>query len=818
MSDELVAPATGETPLKCPLLLLFQETKFSMRPVTPTAHAARLDDASAPIAPENGFIAGKSRGLLSLRPALAAGTIPDFIVVRLFDWRVRRAEALALCAHRFGNAPVAVRSDAHEEDGHHASRAGAYLSLLDVSPGALPDALDAVAARLPGHPGDQIIVQMMVRGISYAGVASTHRVSDGAPWYCVDVAPLDSAAVTSGRASGRQTAVARATVDDEEAVCGLGPTQPAWHALGLLRQVEALCGALPLEIEFALGVSEEGDGACQAYLLQVRPLATSRGWSRQHTQAARMVPPLDMLETPDVEPAVAGSRTLLSLMSDWNPAELLGAHPRPLALSLFETLIGRGAWWRARATLGYSRAPDPHVDLLRVVCGRPMVDVRRSANSFMPEGMDRRAAGRLVDAWTARLRAEPQLHDKVEFAVFRTVRDFTYDSPIEQEAHQVLGRDDWQLWEGALGQLTRRLTAVGAASPLGMCAASVDAVSRMRSDGRPWTELLETARQGSFAFAIAARLAFAGDAQLRSAMVRGALSAERVAALKQAGRSMPTAWPLAGASHGHLRPGTFDVTQPTWADCAYRPEGAASASSRVAFSPRAGESSALESLLREAGLDIEPDAWLAFVQESRALREWAKYVFSRHLSGAMDQIAAEAAACGVDRETLSWLTLEQWAHGCALDAPRRRNQLEAAAMLARQRHSEEGAVIVAPLLARPQDRWVADSLGVLPNFVGNHQVEGPVRLLGDNRPRGGDVSLRGTIVAVRQADPGFDWLFDCGISGLVTCWGGANSHMAIRCAELGVAAAIGCGEGLFAEAERAERARIDPPVGALWLS
>jgi phosphoenolpyruvate-protein kinase (PTS system EI component) len=52
-------------------------------------------------------------------------------------------------------------------------------------------------------------------------------------------------------------------------------------------------------------------------------------------------------------------------------------------------------------------------------------------------------------------------------------------------------------------------------------------------------------------------------------------------------------------------------------------------------------------------------------------------------------------------------------------------------------------------------------------------------------------------VCVENADPGFDWIFAKGIRGLVTKFGGANSHMAIRCAELGVPAAIGCGEQAF---------------------
>jgi phosphoenolpyruvate-protein kinase (PTS system EI component) len=50
---------------------------------------------------------------------------------------------------------------------------------------------------------------------------------------------------------------------------------------------------------------------------------------------------------------------------------------------------------------------------------------------------------------------------------------------------------------------------------------------------------------------------------------------------------------------------------------------------------------------------------------------------------------------------------------------------------------------------------------------------------------------------IESADPGYDWIFGKNPSGLITKYGGAASHMAIRCAELNLPAAIGCGEILF---------------------
>ena len=60
-------------------------------------------------------------------------------------------------------------------------------------------------------------------------------------------------------------------------------------------------------------------------------------------------------------------------------------------------------------------------------------------------------------------------------------------------------------------------------------------------------------------------------------------------------------------------------------------------------------------------------------------------------------------------------------------------------------------------------------------------------------------AISNKIIAIPNADPGFDWIFSHNIAGLISQFGGANSHMAIRCAELGIPAAIGIGDKLYEE-------------------
>jgi len=82
-----------------------------------------------------------------------------------------------------------------------------------------------------------------------------------------------------------------------------------------------------------------------------------------------------------------------------------------------------------------------------------------------------------------------------------------------------------------------------------------------------------------------------------------------------------------------------------------------------------------------------------------------------------------------------------------------------------------------------------------PNFITSRRTEGRPVFLHNRESVALDLS--GEIVCIESADPGFDWIFSMGIAGLITKFGGSNSHMAIRCAEMGIPAAVGVGETRF---------------------
>mgnify|MGYP000436068366 CR=1 FL=1 len=93
-----------------------------------------------------------------------------------------------------------------------------------------------------------------------------------------------------------------------------------------------------------------------------------------------------------------------------------------------------------------------------------------------------------------------------------------------------------------------------------------------------------------------------------------------------------------------------------------------------------------------------------------------------------------------------------------------------------------------------------------PNFVTSKKIVSNSLIL---KSDGLNLKLSNKIVLIENADPGFDWIFEKGISGLITKFGGANSHMTIRCSELYLPAAIGVGEKKFLELQQAKKIELD---------
>ena len=381
-----------------------------------------------------GFAFGtKAETLQRLAPLVHRAKVLDLVYFGVAEWETDRSGVLRRVAARFGAARLAVRSSAAGEDGAESSQAGAYSSYLDVDgadPLALEQAITAVVASYPGNPLDQVLVQPMLAGVALSGVVTTHDMERGSPFYVLNYD--DESGRTDSITGG--TGVNKAVLVFRHAEPRHIESERVSAIVEMAREVEAIGGPVPLDIEFAM--THQG----ALYLFQVRRISLRKYWLSGTEK--RVTKRLEFVEgfiagRSRPRSGLAGSRTILGIMPDWNPAEIIGTTPKPFALSLYRELVTRSVWSQARERMGYRALPSE--ELMVTIGGHPFIDVRNSFNSFLPAGLPEGTAGGLVDAWLDRLDRHPEMHDKVEFEIAHTCLDFTFEETFASRYGDALG-------------------------------------------------------------------------------------------------------------------------------------------------------------------------------------------------------------------------------------------------------------------------------------------------------------------------------------------------------------------------------------------
>lgn len=786
---------------------------FEVRPVDVRGDWAELN------APQDlgRFVLGtKAESLERLRPLLRSGKIGEQVRFTEGEWSRNRGDVIGAIQRTFGEAAVIVRSSALSEDGWAESAAGAHRSVLDVDcrdAGAIERAVEEVVASYRRSGADnQVLVQAMLRDLSMSGVIMTRSPSHGGPYYVInfDDTGTRTDSVTAGDAAGLRTVFVRR---------GAAPRAELPEELGRLletvREIEGLVGHDSLDIEFAVGL----DGA--VHVLQVRPIAVAQRLQpvddeRIGEALAAAREKFEGLSGP--RPFLAGRRQAFSVMADWNPAEMIGVKPRPLAFSLYRYLITDEAWAVQRAGYGY-RDVRP-ANLIVDFAGHPYVDLRVDFNSFVPAALSEDLAGRLVDFWLDRLDARPELHDKVEFQVLLTC--LTFDFERRAGALRDAGFSGPEIEE--LREALRGITAGGIARIGDDLAASEAFAARfegIRESGLPPLErahlLLEDVRRlGVPSFAHLARHAFVAVDLLNSLAIIGAVARDEVDAFVASVETVPTRmakdsarvargemdWEAFVSTYGHLRPGSYDITSRSYAEAAeeyLRPMVEAAGMKRAeeakGFAWSAGASSAIGAELKRAGLGVDAEGFSRFARKAIEGREAGKFAFMRHVDAALSALMEFGRERGLTREDLSYLRIQE------LLALRDAAVAEAGALArllsarGRQASYDAQAICLPGYIQSREDFEGFEQFKAVANFVTTKRLQAEVTVLDGEAAEG--AVLEGRILVIANADPGYDWIFGRGVGGLITMYGGVNSHMAIRAAELDLPAAIGVGEMMF---------------------
>ncbi|MDR0280422.1 MAG: hypothetical protein LBJ37_21315 [Paucimonas sp.] len=764
------------------------------------------------------FVLGtKAQTLRRLRRMVRCSRIEDQVSFTVAQWRENEGKVLDGIQAHFPQQRLVIRSSALSEDGFSHSNAGAYASLLDIDgsePTTLRDAIEQVIDSYPdNNPQNQVLVQPMLDDVLVSGVAFTRGLSSGAPYYLVNYDDVSGSteSITSGTSDQHKTLVIQRRADD------LSSNIPhnLQSLLPALREIEGLLGYDSLDVEFAI-TAEAG-----LHILQVRPIAVDHsrregGDEQIYAHLDKASQQFEHLQAPS--PFMAGTRALFGIMPDWNPAEIIGTRPHPLASSLYRHLIMDETWATQRAEYGYRDVrPAP---LLVNFAGHPYVNIRASFNSFIPATLDEALATRLVDFYLGWLERHPHLHDKVEFDVVPTCFALDFDRWRQRLATEGgFSHDEIDRLRAGLRDISAQAIR-RSGGDLAQIHKLEQRFEQLRQHAMPALAkvralLFDCRTYGTLPFAHLARSAFVAVTLLRSAVSSGVLSEAEMDDFLNSIRTVShqlthdaqscargeLSWEAFVERYGHLRPGTYDINSPSYRadpERYLRPlvdnvsEQHANVTDNTGLLWQAARPRFVAALA-EHGLAHDPESLESFLRQSIEGREYAKFAFTRNLSLALDELVAWADSLGIPREKLAYLDIETLLAlpDDASANPVMGEQLRTSARASQALHQQLQAIELPPLLCTAEDLKVFLYPATQPNFVGAGQVRAACI---DLSHCADEHDLAGRIALIPQADPGYDWLFGRQIAGLITMYGGANSHMAIRAAEFGLPAALGVGE------------------------
>jgi phosphohistidine swiveling domain-containing protein len=214
----------------------------------------------------------------------------------------------------------------------------------------------------------------------------------------------------------------------------------------------------------------------------------------------------------------------------------------------------------------------------------------------------------------------------------------------------------------------------------------------------------------------------------------------------------------------------------------------------------------IEKLILKNELKTNFDDLMIFIKESIEGRESVKFVFTKHLSEILKYIEEFGQRFDFDKSELAFIDIQEIINLYAtLDHRDVKDILKSDIEKNKEFYQYTKAIKLPSIIVNEADIYNFFLEDNEANFITLKRIKATIIKEEDISSN----DLEDKIICIKSADPGYDYLFSKNIGGLITCYGGANSHMAIRCAEMGIPAVIGCGENNFLKYSSAKTIEID---------
>ena len=769
------------------------------------------------------FFYNKSKGevLQHLKNYNIKFKIPKTILINVIEWKKNKKKIYIYIKKEFKNiGRVALRSSSRNEDLSNSSNAGKYASFLDVKLKNQRDFFSKVEKIILSynesrHNNDQIIIQEMITRIYSSGVIFTKDIENGANYYVINyddvTGKTDTVTSGFGHYSNRILNIYKNFKNQIK-------SKRFKKLIIFVKDLEKKINNDHLDIEFAITKS------FKIYLLQVRPISTKKKWKIEKNKffensILKYEKKINHIFKKNKN--YFGKTTILGNMPDWNPVEIIGKHPNELSYSLYRYLITDEIWAKARSYMGYRDVSKNK--LMMEVMGQPYIDTRLSLNSFLPKNLSKNISEKIVNHGINLLSKFAYFHDKIEFEISIPSYNFSTEKKVHTLFKKILKKKEKKIFIEQIKNLTKiqlqssdKHSLSHAIQETRKLNNKFDKINNKNIGNL--NQVLSLCRNvGTLNFSILARHGFIAKSFLNSLIEKKILNNKDLSLFEQSLNTITTEMlkdsydarfskkkqKIFMKKYGHLRPGTYDITSKRY-DQMKNFKFNNKKNRVIKFKLKTKQRKKIDNLLNKNKFNLTPDKFINYIKNSLIMREYSKFVFTKYLSLALEIIGTFANKKKISRSQISNINLQFFLGNKYLKLNKKK-----ILNLSNKKNKEKSLnkkIKLPSLIIDKSNLRVIPFQVNLPNFVTKKKVEGEyINLEKIKNIR----KLDDKIVLIENADPGYDWIFGHKILGLITKYGGINSHMAIRCSELSLPAVIGCGEQIYLDLLKKKEIFID---------
>lgn len=694
---------------------------------------------------------------------------------------------------------IAIRSSSYDEDQPNKSNAGKYISFLNVNsknPNEIKNRIEGVIKSYgKKKENSEFFIQQMVKNIKISGVVLTRELESYLPCYNINYyIGKDSSAVTSGKSGSKNI------IYIENKKYRLNPKFE--KLVKIIKKIKKKTRELDLDVEFAINKDEK------IFVLQVRKLITKNINKDLNPKIlfSKLEKKINKLKQKHY--SLVGNTTFFGVMPDWNPAEIIGIKPRPLALSMYQELITNHIWSENRKIYGYKDLSQFH--LMTTFYGTPFIDVRIDFNSWLPSTLPINLSKKIINFYLKTFKEKKYLHDKVEFEILLTCYALNTKKKISNRFKNLLNKKEKKILINCLKEINIKANKqmhedYNLISKLIGKQTNINNSSLYYLDKIYW--LIEDCKKyGTLPFAGLARCAFIATEILNSFVEEKILSNNEKIRFLSSIKTITTEMnedlqknkKYFLKKYGHLRPGTYEITSLNYKENFKNYFGEINQKRKVSknnqFYFTNVQKNKINKFLRDSKIYKNFDELISFIKKSIKYREYSKFIFTKSIDLAFENIEKFGKKFNISREQMSYININNlldlyfnYSNIKPID------KIKKEILLNKKEYLSNKNINLPDVITSGKDLFIQIINDPKINFISNKTILSKIL---DFKKINLSSKIDG-IICIENADPGYDFLFSKNIKGLITKYGGQNSHMAIRCAELNLPALIGVGEKVY---------------------